>query len=295
MLKLVIERGKVVELKSLPSKSIAVDGYVSGPELDADNQRYSFDHHDRCVRLVTKASCEQVLEAIMLGLAPKDMSIFINDVDGDVVMCWWLLNNPSRAFDPKIRQLVADVGGKDSHGPAYTPIDVQQTRVYFEGVMKPLLELRKSGTYGQANLEELLFECNERLEQMLAGTFDYTLQNRDIEYKIVQQGTGWIMVSTKVNAFPRLYSEGHLRVVQFNIQEDGTIAYTVGKKSEFVDKFPVGPHSKKGTILQTLASLEPGWGGGTTIGGAPRLASGERSKMKPLQVFNTIENIVSKL
>ncbi len=295
MLNLVIERGKVADLKSLPSKSIAVDGYVSGPELDADNQRFSFDHHDRCVRLVTKASCEQVCDALMLGLNPKDMTVHINDVDGDVVMCWWLLNNPGRVFDPKIRQLVADVGGKDSHGPAYNPIYAQQTRMYFEGVMKPLLDLRKSGTYGQANLEELLFGCTERLEKMLAGTFGFTLENREIEYKVAHQGTDWIMVSTKVNAFPKLYREGYLRVVQFNAQEDGTIAYTVGKKSEFVEKFPVGPHSIKGTILHDLRSVEPGWGGGTTIGGAPRLASGERSKMQPLQVFKRIENIVTGL
>ena len=53
-----------------------------------------------------------------------------------------------------------------------------------------------------------------------------------------------------------------------------TIAYTVGKQSDFV-AFDVA------AFLEACCQLEPGWGGGSSIGGAVRRPDGSRSRLLP--------------
>jgi hypothetical protein len=45
-------------------------------------------------------------------------------------------------------------------------------------------------------------------------------------------------------------------------------------------------------ILAALGEIEPGWGGGSTIGGAPRNADGSRSRLTPKQVFDAVERVL---
>ncbi|WP_043603413.1 MULTISPECIES: hypothetical protein [Protofrankia] len=48
-----------------------------------------------------------------------------------------------------------------------------------------------------------------------------------------------------------------------------------------------------GTILGALAAREPGWGGGSSIGGAPRRPDGSRSSLHPDEVFTIVEAAVT--
>ncbi|MBL7487468.1 hypothetical protein I6A60_05985 [Frankia sp. AgB1.9] len=77
-------------------------------------------------------------------------------------------------------------------------------------------------------------------------------------------------------------------------QLDGTTAYTVARRSALVDDFPVGPPDQPDTILAALAAREPGWGGGTTVGGAPRHPDRRRSTLTPDEVFTLIEHTVTR-
>ena len=71
MPKFVFSRGTTVKFKDLPDNSIALDGYVQGPAIDAGRRRFSFDHHSECIRMVTAATCEQVWTALKAGERPK--------------------------------------------------------------------------------------------------------------------------------------------------------------------------------------------------------------------------------
>ena len=93
---LVIERGRVVPFSQLPPGSIALDGYVQGPALNLDDNKYSFDHHDGCIRTFTSATCRQVFDCLLLGFDPTGMNVYVNDVDGDTALSIWLLANPTR-------------------------------------------------------------------------------------------------------------------------------------------------------------------------------------------------------
>ena len=274
-------------------KHIALDGYCQGPAVDVANEKLSFDHHDNCIRLFTRATCQQVMDALLLGLDPAGYTIYINDVDGDTSLAVWLLKNPSRVTEELVRQLVETVGAVDAHGPAYPTMEPKLADAFFQGVMKPVSDLQRAKKYGEADLEALLAVCVENIDALIAGTLAWTPRpEKDRTFEVTHTGNGWVMAGSEDFIFDLLYASGHTKAIAYQILGDGSIAYTVGKKSELVMGFPVGPHSQSGTILNALNEHEKGWGGGSTIGGAPRNADGSRSRLTPDEVFAIVEAII---
>jgi len=294
--KVIVERGVVIPFEKLPPKSIALDGYVEGPAIDVEGERFSFDHHAGCIRLFTRSTAQQVMDALLLGFEPKDFTAYINDVDGDTTLAVWLLKNPEAVNNKFVRELVESVGPIDSHGPSYPPLNEQLVNVFYYGVMKPVVDLQRARKYGEANLEELLAVCLENIDKLIEGKFDYRLQEeKEPNFEITHQGDGWIMAKSDGYIFNILYEKGYKRIVAYQEQSDGSIAYTIGKKSDLVKDFPIGPHNKPGTILYALNQREPGWGGGSTIGGAPRNSDGSRSRLAPDDVFQIVEKVVKSV
>lgn len=300
-LNLVVERGKTVSFETLPTKSIALDGYVAGPEIDVEGRRFSFDHHADCIRLLTSATCQQVLDALVLGLELTDMTTYINDVDGDTVLSVWLLQNPGRIHEPLVRKLVEVVGKTDAHGPAYQTADPQLATSFFVGAIKPETDSRKAGTYGQADLEKVLNECLGNVGLLLDGKLVVAArEEKPVSYTITHRGkNGFVMAESNDFIFKALYDAGIRRAIAYQRQKDGTIAYTVGKMSELIGGFPVGPLKQGNTIMAALDKREQEgfqsenhWGGSTTIGGAPRHKDGSRSRLTPDQVFATVEALL---
>ena len=288
-----INRGFVAQFADLMPKSIALDGYVQGPAIDVENKRFSFDHHDGCVRLLTRATCQQVMDALLLGLDPTGYAIYINDVDGDTALAIWLLKNPSRVTEESVRRLVETVGTVDAHGPAYPTMEPKLADAFFQGAMKPVSDLQRAKKYGEANLDDLLATCVENIDRLVAGTLEWTPRpEKERSFEVTHTGNGWVMAKSDDSIFDLLYANGHTKAIAYQVLGDGSIVYTVGKKSELVTGFPVGPPSKSGTILNALNEREKGWGGGSTIGGAPRNADGSRSRLTPDEVFSLVETLI---
>lgn len=290
-----VERGVVVKSALMPTRSIALDGYCQGPSIDTVGERFSFDHHDECVRHVTRATCGQVLDALLLGFDPSWYTAYVNDVDGDTALSVWLLENPSRVREPRVRALVEVVSAIDAHGPAYPAADPQLADAFFAGAMAPEIAARRNRTYATADLNALLRACVERITALIDGTLTLESKKKERSFEITHRGTGWVMARSQDFVFDLLYAAGHTRAIAYQKQSDETIAYTVGKQSEFVSRFPVGPPSMAGTILHTLREREVGWGGGSTIGGAPRNPNGSRSRLTADAVFAIVESIVAAL
>jgi hypothetical protein len=289
-MELVIQRGKIVPFAELPPKSIALDGYVQGPAIDAEGERLSFDHHANCIRHATRATCEQVRDAIVLGLDPTGFTVFANDVDLDTALSVWLLANPHRVHDEIVADLVTAAGLLDAHSGAYDIAD--ELRRTIEWISAPETSARADGRYwglDDVGLEELLADVSRRIDVYTRGEArpDVTRFTVDESYAVERTGTGWVLARTiGTRSHAALFRDGHARVVMYRRLPDGTWGYTVAKRSEFVKHFPVD------RILAALAALEPGWGGGSTIGGAPRLADGSRSRLSPDQVFDVVEQTV---
>jgi hypothetical protein len=296
--KIIIQRGRTIPFEALPDHSVALDGYVQGPAIDVKRQRYSFDHHAGCLRLVTKATCAQVLDALLLGLDPREMNIYLNDIDADTVLAVWLLKHPHMATHVRVRTLVEDVGNIDAHGPAFFHFvrDNDLCQRFFKGAMAPETQARQDGSYASADLYALLKHCLKRTGKLLFHNYRFPVlprERRAVCYELTHSGSGWVMIRSPERAFGALYRDGHTRVVSYHElithhggQAQTSYAYTIAKQSDLVSDFDIP------AILARLAAVEPGWGGGSSIGGAPRHANGSRSQLPPDTVFEIIENHV---
>jgi hypothetical protein len=289
-MKLLVERGTIVPFEALPPCSIALDGYVQGPAIDADGERYSFDHHGGCVRHATRATAEQVRDAVILGLDPSGFTVLANDVDLDTSLSVWLLANPLRVRDAAVAELVNAAGLLDAHSGAYPVAPAQRQMV--EWLSAPETTSRADGSYwglSDRQLEELVGEISRRIDAYARGAAQAAIGAfvLDERYVIEREGTGWVLARTVgTRAHASLFRDGYDRLVIYRQLPDGSYGYTVAKRSEFVKHFPVDK------ILATLSAREPGWGGGSTIGGAPRHHDGSRSRLTPTEVFDIVEGVV---
>jgi hypothetical protein len=289
-----------VLLDELPPYSIALDGLVQGPALDLDGRRLSFDHHGDCVRLVTSATCRQVLDALLLGLDPGTYTVYINDIDADTALAVALLAHPEWVAPEsphalRVRALVETVGSRDAHGPAYPVADPALLAAFTAAVPLPH---RRTPTRNRDPAETLV-GCVTAIADLVTHGSGPTTDERPASparrastFTVTHTGTGWVMATSTGDGFNPVYAAGHTRVVLWQPLPDSSIAYTVGRRSDLVDHFPVGPPSTPGTILAALAAREPGWGGGTSVGGAPRHPDGSRSTLAPDEVFTVIETVV---
>lgn len=296
-MKVIVERGVTKKLSELPAYSIALDGYVQGPELDLKNHRISFDHHAGCIRMFTSATCRQVLDALLLGLDPSLYTVYVNEVDGDTALAVWLLENPEHARDTKVRFLVDAVSAMDAHGPAYPPAEPNWVSRFYDEALASLNEVHKAKKYATIDLDVLLAACTYEISCMV---FNYAKKIKvrppvaertwAVRYASKDKiGGGWVLVESDSYVFDLIYQAGHHVAVAFQKLPDESYLYTIGKRSDLVD-FPLGPHTVPGTALYALNAVETGWGGSSSIGGAPRNPDGSRSKLTPTQVVDIINS-----
>jgi len=286
---IVIERGKVCKLKELPEYSIALDGLVQGPEIDTDNHRYSFDHHHGCLRYCTTATCVQAWTAIMGGLDPSKYTIYCNDVDIDVCMSIWVLKNPDRCSEPLVKKLVDAIGLGDMHAGA---ISVNGLTKACEWVAAPQTDSLRNGDYHKLSndgLMTVLESILHRITQYVNGDASADIADRDIQsnFEIKRNENGWVLVeSDDPHVYQSLWRANFDRVVILRSQDDNSLAISIAKRTDFIDNFPLEK------IFKELNKLEPGWGGGTTIGGAPRNEDGSRSKLSLDDIVEVINACV---
>jgi hypothetical protein len=295
----VFSYGTVVNFSDLPGNAVALDGYCQGPAIDPAGRRFSFDHHAGVIRLVTKATCEQVREAICLGLPlDKRTRIYCNDLDADTVLSVWFLLHPERVWDYNLIVLCAQVGRTDAHGPLFRAHPLHRE-------ITPLPKWHKD--YKEQSLA-LLSDLLAKVDQFAAGEWvEPTAQQEEPSH-----GWGWNMregwkAVEVADGFDGFYRAGWVFGFLYEQNPDGSYAYTVAKASDLV-AVDLGPGSKVRpmtdigqtgpTVLGALARAEqaknPGqslaatWGGGTSIGGGPRNADGSGSCLTPEEVFNVV-------
>lgn len=131
------------------------------------------------------------------------------------------------------------------------------------------------------------------MDDYIVEKLEFIKEEKERNFQIIKNGTGWVMIESEDSIFDLAYKAGNTRVIALKKQVDGSFNYTIAKKSELVNNFNVGPGSKEGSILYELNKIEHGWGGSSTIGGAPRNSDGSRSKISPEEVFTIVENIVN--
>jgi hypothetical protein len=283
-------------LSDLPPKAIALDGYVQGPEIGADD-RWSFDHHAKCIRLVTLATCQQVHLALSMGMSPRNRHIYINDLDGDTVLSAWLLANADLIHREDVSSLVRIVGLIDAHGPVARSLmsadDNHTADVFFQGVMDVVNRVERERAAHFNEWPSMLAECFGKLDRWLKYGEPVAVPTAPPSHVVtLHEATvdGLRMVAAQaegLGAFHRLYALGYHVVLLSTPLADGSTRYTIGKLSDLVS-YRLGPHTDGRSLLGKLRNIEGGWGGGSSIGGSPRSADGSSSKLTLEQVWTLL-------
>ncbi len=288
---IIIQRGKTVKLDSLPEYSIALDGFVQGPQIDNEHHRFSFDHHDGCLRYCTTAACMQAWTAVLMGLEPEQYNIYANDVDVDVCVAVWCLKNTDKCSDVRVKKLVDAVGLSDMHAGAF-PINGMTKTV--EWISAPETDSKRNKDYeklSDAGLYSIMEAVLHRIDLYVEGeaSIEISKQPKHGEYKILRNENDWILVeSSDPHVLSNIYQAGFHRVVVKRTLPDGSNAITLAKRSDFISNFPLTK------IYAELNKLEPAWGGSSSIGGSPRNADGSRSRLDINKIIEIIDQVINQ-
>ncbi len=285
---IIIERGKVCKLSELPKYSIALDGFCQGPEIQSDKHRYSFDHHAKCLRLVTLSTCQQAINAVRLGLDPSNYSVYANDVDIDVCAAIWCLKNPDRCKEPLVLKLIDAIGMGDMFAGGISSNGMQKV---VEWVCYPETRSRTNGDYEklsndgmQSILEAILHRMDSYVNGEAAG--DIQEQKIDVEYKILRNENGWALLESQDPHSLGEIWKSFDKIVLLRPLEDESIAVTLAKRSDFIEGFPLEKFYK------AFNKIEPGWGGGSSIGGCVRNEDGSRSSLSIEEIVEVIDEVL---
>ena len=289
--------GGALGIQELPDHAIALDGAVQGPVMGNENDCWSFDHHAACSRLITDATCQQVHKAIVLGLDVSDRPIFINDIDGDTLMSLWLLANPSRADTEYVYKLVRAVGTIDAHGPAGAHLLTNEEEAMSNALFARLRDWLPRNVQAEYESWASFIEKGfQDIEHVILDAFQDKLESNQQDPPQIERlfegkrgGVNAIIAKSEgFGGFMPLYQDGFRVVVLVSDAADGSQRYTIGKLSDLV-AYPLGPGNDTDSLLGRLNAREPGWGGGSSIGGSPRLEGGVSSRLSPEDVWELMD------
>lgn len=286
---IVIERGKVEDMKNLPDFSIALDGFVSGPHIDYKNHKHSFDHHDGCSRFATLSACEQAWTAIQIGLDPAPYTIYCNDVDADVCAAVWCLKNPDRVNEPLAAKLINAIGLSDRYAGAF---EINGMKKIVEWICAPETESKKNGDYEKISnegLRSIMESILHRIDQYVDGeaSIEVAKQQCHSDFKVLRNEHGWALIeSNDPHSLGAIWQAGFEKIVLIRHLTDESTSVTLARKSDFIEGFPLEK------MYSTFSKLEPGWGGGSSIGGCVRNPDGSRSRLSIDQMTEVVDAIV---
>lgn len=284
----IIQRGKVVQLQDLPEYSIAIDGFVSGPAIDIDHHRFSFDHHSGVYRFCTLSACMQVATALSAGLENVDQyTVYANDADSDVCLSVWALQNPDKIHDPLAQKLINAVGLLDMHTGAI-PVNGMTRTV--EWVSAPETDSKRNGDYeklSDCGLYSVMEAVLHRIDLYVSGEAagEIQKQQKHGEYKILRNENNWCLVESQdPHVYGALYQSGFDRVVITRPLPDGSNAISFAKRSDFIDNFSLEK------IYAEINKIEPGAGGSSSCGGVVRNPDGSRSRLPLEKIIEIVDS-----
>lgn len=279
--------------------SIALDGYVNvGPRFQPEGPRANFNHHEEVDRLATRATCAQILIAIRQGLFlsfrgadNRRADVYVNDCDEDVCISWFLLTHAElveKMRNPALSRMVNVEDKLDATAGAYPyPCDMPVLSE-LAWVFEPYRRFRLSGEIDRKDMDAyvgIVREVEDRIGAHIRGRGRKV--DLDTRFDRIREGRGWTMIRD-VGAQARMgaHAEGIRAYVAVRERPDGRWTYTVARMSIFV---PFDIPAIIDALNREEGDVPDRWGGGSTIGGSPRVMG---SRLSPDDVVRIIGGIV---
>jgi hypothetical protein len=286
-------------INSKPNFSIALDGYVKGPPRFSIRGPYAnFNHHEGVARIATRSTCAQVYFYIRLGLLDTFQKkgepiarVYINDVDQDVCLSYWLLKNSEKLeglrFENVLFQLILFEDILDASAGAY-PINPDNPQIRRQAwIYEPYAQARTDGSIysmSKKEMEDILRSVCDRIDAAIRGRSGEI--ELDTRFKKIGGEPGWqLILEEGPYARTKLFSENIKAYVALVGNSEDTYAYTIGKMSPFV-MFPLERIYEALNKTEGLSSQENCWGGSAIIGGSPRKTGSMLSPQKVEKVIN---------
>lgn len=281
--------------------SVALDGFVKeGPWYDGDLPSKNFNHHEGVARLETRATCAQVLVSVRQGFFKRfrdqngpRATVYANDCDEDVCLSWFLLKNhvlAAQTMNPMLNRLVYMVDLMDTTAGAYPfPEDLQSLHG-LAWVFEPYRRFRFSGGLASRDPHaflSIITDVEHRIMAYISG------QGREISldtrYEMYTTEVGWSHIKELgTQARIGMFSDGIRAFVSSSpYGNEGRWMHILGRMSEYID-FPVIKLLEAMNEAEGLQGADR-WGGGSTIGGAPRI---EGSKLSPPEVAAIVRSVL---
>ncbi len=291
--------------KNFPTFSIALDGAVAGGPnflLRPDGPLATFNHHEGCDRLATRATCRQVLMAIRMGLFQSfrnstnevKITALCDDCDEDVCLSVFLLKHGhlfEHPFNPALNRLVAIEDELDATAGSYPyPPDLPIMRQIF-WIFEPYRLFRHSGGLSRLNpreFESVVTDVESRITRHIMGEGEAI--SPDIRYGTIGVNRGWsIIKEVGVDARLGAIGDGIKAYVLVRARPNGRFTYIIGRVSAFIAHFNNDNIYEALNQAEGLATNPDRWGGGNTIGGSPRIAG---SGLDPEELAGIVNSVV---
>lgn len=256
------------EFKRCPAPAVALDGYVEGPARRSQTHA-SFDHHAGVDPVTTRATCEQVALAILLGPFPmlddpSRVHVHINHADQDISLSIWLLDHQELVAHPRVRQLVDIEGLLDATGGCCLPVANEDFLSEVAWIFAPCEKRPRMAS----DMKRTIQEVGARIDRYVEGTSER--RPRIFEFDFVDRRERIAAIEER-GPLARMRLREHAVDMFVSLRPgDSRLDVSIGKTS------PWAPYNLARAYfeLNRLEGCPPedGWGGSPTIGGSPRSA-----------------------
>lgn len=304
-----IQRGFCLsnEKDTIPN-SIYLDGAFKGPLFDVKNKIFSLDHHENCIRQITKSTCEQALLFAKSGTFDNcSYQIIGNDPDLDTVLASWILLNideikTSEVFS-KILPLTLIEGNIDSYGFNYEEMTglskdiILREKNRIEWLRENEVESKQSGEWNTIDFVEYTLSIFEKLDKFVFHNSDKScIEPKTYEYFPFYNDKNILFVEDERLG---IYDVEEICIkdkmnVECIILSNGNGKYSI-KLSTLINSFSLknvwsrlsNAEMLERTKLDVNAETS-NWGGSSNIGGSPRYSNGRSSYLNTVQVINCV-------
>ena len=318
--KLFIKRGFSLSNKnSSLSQSIYLDGAFKGPLFDSKNKIFSLDHHENCVRQITKSTCEQALLFAKYGTFDNTIyDVIGNDPDLDTVIAGWILLNIDEIRQSEVYQkllpLVLVEGNIDSYGFGYEDIlglskdVILQEKNRIEWLREDEIKFKQLNKWGTIDYVEYTLSVFNKLDEFLLFNLNknYTSEYRvRLKYQFILDNGKHLLFIEDENLGIYDVEEAFLKNnndVQCVILSNGTGKYSI-KLSGILSNFSLDFVWMSLSNAEMLAKINKGinantnpdlyftnWGGSSNIGGSPRYSNGRSSYLETDDIIQLVAN-----